>query len=54
MFRGGHGHTNAFHNYQAVDFLNQIVGAADVPGGCLGWPAKSLGYPETGTTVFNL
>ncbi len=52
MFRGGQGHTNGFHNYQAVDFLNHIVGAADVPGGALGWPSKSLGHPETGTTKF--
>ena len=52
MFRGGQGHTNGFHNYQSVDFLNQIMGAADVPGGAIGWPAKSLGYPETGTTKF--
>ncbi|MBW2027476.1 MAG: molybdopterin-dependent oxidoreductase [Deltaproteobacteria bacterium] len=52
MFRGGQGHTNGFHNYQSVDFLNQLVGAADVPGGALGWPARSLGYPGTGTTAF--
>ena len=52
MFRGGQGHTNGFHNYQSMDFLNQIVGAADVPGGALGWPARCLGYPETGTTIF--
>ncbi len=52
MFRGGQGHTNGFHNYQSVDFLNQLVGAADVPGGALGWPARSLGYPGTGTTTF--
>jgi molybdopterin-containing oxidoreductase family molybdopterin binding subunit len=52
MFRGGQGHTNGFHNYQSVDFLNQIVGAADVPGGAIGWPAKSLGYPGTGTARF--
>jgi len=52
MFRGGQGHTNGFHAYQSVDFLNQLVGAADVPGGALGWPAKSLGYPGTGTTTF--
>jgi molybdopterin-containing oxidoreductase family molybdopterin binding subunit len=52
MFRGGQGHTNGFHAYQSVDLLNQLMGAADVPGGALGWPTRSLGYPETGTTVF--
>jgi anaerobic selenocysteine-containing dehydrogenase len=52
MFRGGQGHSNGFHNYQSVDLLNQLMGAADVPGGALGWPAKSLGYPGTGTTIF--
>ncbi len=52
MFRGGQGHTNGFHNYQSVDFLNQIMGAADVPGSAIGWPTKSLGYPGTGSTVF--
>lgn len=52
MFRGGQGHTNGFHNYQSVDFLNQLVGAADVPGGAIGWPTRSLGYPGTGSTSF--
>jgi molybdopterin-containing oxidoreductase family molybdopterin binding subunit len=52
MFRGGQGHTNGFHNYVSVDLLNQLVGAADVPGGALGWPTRSLGYPGTGTTYF--
>jgi anaerobic selenocysteine-containing dehydrogenase len=52
MFRGGQGHTNGFHNYQSVDFLNQLMGASDVPGGALGWPTRSTGYPGTGTTVF--
>ena len=53
IFRGAQGHTNGFHNYQSIDFLNQIMGAADVPGGAIGWPARCLGYPETGTTVFS-
>lgn len=48
LFRGGEGHENSHHTCYAVDLLNHIVGAADVPGGTLGWPAQSLGYPETG------
>jgi anaerobic selenocysteine-containing dehydrogenase len=52
MFRGGQGHTNGFHNYQSVDFLNHLMGAADVPGGAIGWPSRSLGYPDTGSTSF--
>jgi anaerobic selenocysteine-containing dehydrogenase len=48
QFRGGSGHTNGFHTYFAVDLLNQLAGAMDVPGGAIGWPAKCMGYPETG------
>ncbi|MEA3442398.1 MAG: molybdopterin-dependent oxidoreductase [Chloroflexota bacterium] len=51
MFRGGQGHTNGAHTYCAVCLLNAIVGAMDVPGGTLGWPPVSLGYPETGKFV---
>ena len=48
QFRGGSGHTNGFHTYFTVDLLNQLAGAMDVPGGAIGWPAKSVGHPETG------
>jgi anaerobic selenocysteine-containing dehydrogenase len=48
MFRGGQGHTNSAHSYTAMCLLNAIVGAMDVPGGTLGWPAYVSGYPETG------
>jgi len=48
VFRGGEGHTNSHHTCFAIGLLNTIVGAQDVPGGTLGWPARSLGYPETG------
>jgi len=51
MFRGGQGHTNSGHTYMAVCLLNAIVGAMDVPGGTIGWPPVSLGYPETGRFV---
>jgi anaerobic selenocysteine-containing dehydrogenase len=48
MFRGGQGHTNSAHSYTAMCLLNAVVGAMDVPGGTLGWPAYVEGYPETG------
>jgi len=52
LFRGGQGHENSFMTCFAVSLLNQIVGSADVPGGTLGWPARSLGFPETGKFAF--
>ncbi|MFC1860860.1 molybdopterin-dependent oxidoreductase [Chloroflexota bacterium] len=48
LFRGAQGHLNSHHTCHAVALLNQIVGACDVPGGTLGWPARGLGYPATG------
>lgn len=48
LFRGAEGHENSYHTCFAVSLLNQIVGAVDVPGGTLGWPARSLGHPATG------
>jgi anaerobic selenocysteine-containing dehydrogenase len=48
IFRGGQGHENGFHACFAVCLLNQLVGSADVPGGTLGWPARSSGFPGTG------
>jgi len=49
LFRGAEGHENAHHTCMTVALLNQIVGAADVPGGTLSFgPARSLGYPGTG------
>jgi molybdopterin-containing oxidoreductase family molybdopterin binding subunit len=48
MFRGGQGHSNSAQSYIAMCLLNAIVGAMDVPGGTLGWPAYVGGYPETG------
>jgi len=48
LFRGGEGHENSHHTCFAVALLNSIIGGCDVPGGALGWPARSLGYPGTG------
>jgi anaerobic selenocysteine-containing dehydrogenase len=52
IFRGGQGHENGFHACFAVCLLNQLVGSADVPGGTLGWPAKSSGYPGTDELIW--
>lgn len=52
LFRGGEGHENSHHTCLAVSMLNAIVGNCDVPGGTLGWPARSLGYPDTGRLKF--
>lgn len=46
--RGGQGHRNATHTAFAVDLLNQVLGAADVPGGMVGKGSRCLGYPGTG------
>jgi len=47
-FKGITGHSNGTHQCWAVDLLNILVGAEDVPGGSVGWPAIRLGYPKTG------
>ena len=47
-FRGAQGHINSVYNYIAIDLLNHLVGAADVPGGCLGFNPACEGFPETG------
>jgi anaerobic selenocysteine-containing dehydrogenase len=52
IFRGGQGHENGLHACFAVCLLNQLVGSADVPGGTLGWPARSSGYPQTGALTW--
>jgi molybdopterin-containing oxidoreductase family molybdopterin binding subunit len=52
VFRGGDGHSNGSHAYMAIDLLNQLVGSSEVPGGTIGWVARSFGYPETGVPKF--
>ena len=47
-FRGNQGHLNSNYNFIAVDLLNQLVGAADVVGSCLGFNPACDGYPENG------
>lgn len=48
FFRGSQGHTNAVHQCWSLDLLNILVGAEDVPGGCVGWPCIREGHPDTG------
>lgn len=52
LFRGGQGHENSHHTCLAVSMFNAIVGNCDMPGGALGWPARSMGYPGTGQLKF--
>ncbi|MBI2822149.1 MAG: molybdopterin-dependent oxidoreductase [Acidobacteria bacterium] len=48
FFRGVGGHKNSVYNCFAVELLNQVVGAADVVGGALGFNPVCYGHPETG------
>jgi molybdopterin-containing oxidoreductase family molybdopterin binding subunit len=47
-FRGSQGHKNSTYNMLSVDLLNQLMGSADMAGGCLGFNPACHGYPETG------
>jgi molybdopterin-containing oxidoreductase family molybdopterin binding subunit len=47
-FRGAQGHKNSVYNCYAMELLNQVVGAADVVGGALGFNPVCYGHPETG------
>jgi molybdopterin-containing oxidoreductase family molybdopterin binding subunit len=47
-FRGSQGHKNSTYNMLSIDLLNQLVGCADMAGGCLGFNPASHGYPDTG------
>jgi len=47
-FKGALSHKHSSLICMALDILQEIVGANNVPGGCLGMSARSFGYPETG------
>lgn len=51
-FRGAQGHKNSLYACIAIDTLNFVVGAADMPGGTLGFCPAGLGHPETGRPAF--
>ncbi len=46
-FRGSQGHRNSTWNCLAIELLNQVVGASDLPGGALGFNPAMQGFPET-------
>ncbi|MEE9282430.1 MAG: molybdopterin-dependent oxidoreductase [Myxococcota bacterium] len=47
-FKGAHGHDNAWPTSLAIELLNEIVGASNVPGGLLGTNPVAFGHPDTG------
>ncbi|MAF49700.1 MAG: molybdopterin-dependent oxidoreductase [Rhodospirillales bacterium] len=47
-FRGSQGHKNSTYNMYSIDLLNQLVGSADVAGGCLGFNPTCHGHPDSG------
>ena len=47
-FRGVNGHMNSLYNFYAVMLLNELVGASNVVGSCLGYNSACAGFPETG------
>ena len=51
-FRGPGGHINSLYNFFAIDLLNELVGASDVVGGCLGFNPACDGVPETGRLAY--
>lgn len=51
-FRGSQGHMNSVYNFLAVDLLNQLAGAADVVGSCLGFNPTCYGHPDTGRPYY--
>ena len=47
-FRGVNGHMNSLYNFYSILLLNELVGASNVVGGCLGYNSACAGFPETG------
>lgn len=47
-FKGAHGHDNAWPTSLAIELLNEVVGASNVPGGLLGTNPVCNGHPDTG------
>ena len=47
-FKGAHGHDNAWPTSMAIELLNEVVGASNVPGGLLGTSPVCDGHPDTG------
>jgi anaerobic selenocysteine-containing dehydrogenase len=51
--RGAVVHENGTHTAFAAELLNQVLGAADVPGGRVAKAGRCLGYPGTGLPEIN-
>jgi molybdopterin-containing oxidoreductase family molybdopterin binding subunit len=47
-FKGAHGHDNAWPTSLAIELLNEVVGASNVPGGLMGTAPVCFGHPDTG------
>ena len=52
-FRGAQAHRHSALTCMALALLQEIVGANNVPGGCLGVNSRCLGYPATGQPAYS-
>jgi len=52
-FRGASAHKHSALTNMAIELLQEIVGANNVPGGVLGMNSRCLGYPETGQPSYS-
>jgi anaerobic selenocysteine-containing dehydrogenase len=50
-FRGVNGHMNSLYNFYSILLLNELVGALDVPGSCLGCLRGPVLQPDEDGTV---
>jgi molybdopterin-containing oxidoreductase family molybdopterin binding subunit len=53
FFKGASAHKHSALTCMALELLQEIVGAGNVPGGILGMNARSLGHPETGQPSYS-
>jgi molybdopterin-containing oxidoreductase family molybdopterin binding subunit len=53
FFKGAAAHKHSALTCMALELLQEIVGANNVPGGCLGMNSRSFGYPETGEPSYS-
>lgn len=52
-FRGAEAHRHATLTCVALELLQEIVGATNVPGGSLGLNSRCFGHPETGQPAYS-
>lgn len=53
FFKGAAAHRHSALTCMALEILQEIVGANNVPGACLGMNSRSLGFPETGKLAYS-